>query len=153
LRPTTTYEAVDETGRVHVRVEETADLSILQPPTAVVGRGLVFSEVIRRELRTEDGKRPVSRGQVIVSAGIKAPSGATGKLLMEINLIGYAASIPILIDTGCLSATSPIRRFKFEDVEPYTAIALEARQVYDGAPDATIVPDQFTVQMLGLFWS
>ena len=82
------------------------------------------------------------------------PAGFTGDtLVLEVNLVGYIGALPTIVDRGSLSQTSPSRRFRFDDVENYTAVGVEARQVVDGVPNSTAIPAAFQFQLFGLFWS
>lgn len=142
----TVQESTDlKSGRVTVRI--TDELTFIAPLGQPVPRTGAFTEVFRRELQG------VTRGQVVIGSSIAPPAGFTGSLTMEINLVGYVGAQPLIIDRAALSATSPSRQFEMDDVTPYTAFGIEARQVVDGAPDTSVAPSQFQIQFLGLFWS
>ncbi len=142
----TVQESTDlKSGRVTVRI--TDELTFIAPLGQPVPRTGAFTEVFRRELQG------VTRGQVVIGSSIAPPAGFLGSLTMEINLVGYVGAQPLIIDRAALSATSPSRQFEMDDVTPYTAFGIEARQVVDGAPDTSVTPSQFQIQFLGLFWS
>lgn len=135
-------------GRVHVVIKERNALELFASKSQSAARNANFSELVKVPL---DG---VSRGQLVIGSSISPPVGFTGTtLLMEINVIGYMGALRTIVDRGVLSARSPNRRFKFDDVDTYTSIGVEARQIVDGAPNSTITPAQFLIQGTGLFWS
>lgn len=137
-----------DSGRVHVLIKETNLLQLYASKSQSAARTETFSEIVKVPL---DG---VSRGQLVIGSSIAPPAGFTGTtLLMEINVIGYMGALRTIVDRGVLSATSPNRRFHFDDVDTYTAIGVEARQVVDGVPNSTVTPAQFLLQGTGLFWS
>lgn len=149
----------DESGRVHVHVDDSSLVSI-SPVSQPVGASGALVEVLRVPLQVPpaDGRPgiflPVTRGQIVLGSSINAPATLTTRdLTMEVALVGYVGAQGIVIDRGVLSAGYPTRRLRVEAEEPYTALGVLARQLVDGAPDPTVTPPSFQVQLTGLFWS
>jgi hypothetical protein len=135
-------------GRTHVIIKESRPFNLFASKSSDASRVSTFAELVKVPL---DG---VSRGQLAIGSSISPPAGFAGTtLLMEINVIGYMGALRTIVDRGVLSATAPSRRFHFDDVDTYTALGIEVRQVIDGAPNNTVTPAQFSLQGTGLFWS
>lgn len=155
--PVTTLE--DSSGRVHVHIDESTPLDFLTPFSQPVGNSGAMQEVLRVPLKLppREGQNtfgtPVTRGQIVLGSSIAPPAGLTKNLTMEVALIGYVGAQGMVIDRGVLSATYTTRRFRLEAEEPFTALGIEARQLVDGAPDSSVIPPSFQVQLTGLFWS
>lgn len=149
----------DESGRVHVHVDDSSQLVSISPLSQTVGNSGDLVEVLRVPLQVPAAAGrpgiflPVTRGQILLGSSINAPAGFTQNLTMEVALVGYLGAQGIVIDRGVLSAGYPTRRARVESEEPYTALGLLARQLVDGAPDSTVNPPSFQVQISGLFWS
>ncbi len=149
----------DESGRVHVHVDDNSKLVAISPLSQNVGNSGDLVEVMRVPLQVPPSEDrpgillPVTRGQIVLGSSINAPAGLTKTLTMEVALVGYVGAQGIIIDRGVLSAGYPTRRMRVESEEPYTALGVLARQLLDGAPDSTVLPPSFQVQITGLFWS
>ena len=143
-----TSTVVDESGRVHITLTRDNPLNVVVTQNYSAINAGAFVELARLDMNE------VTRGQLIIGSSIAQPAGFTGdSLIMEINVIGYLGSTPTIVDRGALSQSSTSRRFRFDDVENYTALGIEARQMVNGLPNSTATPLTLSFQGFGLFWS
>lgn len=96
----------------------------------------------------------VARGQLLVSADVVAgtPLAGNDHLYAEFQIVGYLGSTPTIVARGALSRTQNLQRFRFTDEETFDSMVVEARQVIDGSPNGTLLPDRLQISVQGKFW-
>jgi hypothetical protein len=143
-----TSTVMDESGRVHITLTRDNPLNVVVTQNYSAINGATFVELARLDMDE------VTRGQIIIGSSISPPAGFSGdSLIMEINIVGYLGATPTIVDRGALSQFSTARRFRFDDVENYTALGVEARQMVNGLPNSSATPLSLSFQAFGLFWS
>lgn len=138
-------------GSGRVVIEESDDRGTVESwnlAQAADMRGVgAFKEIARVETRGR------ARGQVLVTGQVVAGGAFTGNYLyVEFNIVGYVGSQPTIVARGCIGQKNPQQRYTFEDVDAFDELAIEARQVVDGAASSNTTAQAALLSASGRFW-
>ena len=106
-----------------------------------------FVEVFRREIKG------AGRGQLVITADVFGGSAFLDQFLaVEVQTIGYLGSTPTVLARAALSRTHNQQRVEFSEEDSFDVIAVEARQIVNGAPSGATTPQRVAVGVQGRFW-
>jgi len=115
---------------VEVDDRDTAYPLLVTAPANILGLS-GFSEVYRFPLER------ARRGQLILSANVATTAAFVNQYVyIEVNVIAYLASAPILVHRTGLDANINLVTFDWDVPSTYGAIGIQAREVVDGLPSS-----------------
>jgi len=154
-----TRTLTDPTGRVII-VEhddrDTCDTWNSPQPTYNVAQVAAFTELGKLPLDLVDGtgaRVVYRRGTLLVTSNVIAIAGfAQQYLCIELNILGYIGSTPIVLARTAMDSNLNTYRHSWDLPESYSAIGFEARQNVDGAASGAAVAQTLVFAVSARLW-
>lgn len=78
-----------------------------------------------------------SRGQCVISGNVVAAGAGEDHVVVQVRLVIYIGSGPIILASDVIGLASPIVRVPIDLTEWIDRVTVEARQIVDGAPSGS----------------
>lgn len=140
----------DPSGRV--RVVESDDrgmpFNLFQSQPASVLGIPTLSEVLRLEMEH------ARRGHLYISSNIVTTAAFTGQYVaIAYTVVGYRGSAGSVLFRSGLAGAFNLAEFKWDEPETYSSLAVEARQIVDGAGSSVVTGiTVLTLSVFGTYW-